>query len=687
MPPASNNGGKEKKTRRRLRLSCVECTKRRQKCSRDWPCSLCVSRGVSHLCRWESVPVARPTPQRPPMIPKVEESDLTVAELSARIATLEKTLAEHKACQSSDCDHNGYQPAPQNSLPSAMMDDAVSDRLSAPGSVHSYSSPIALSVPDELPSFAPLSGESYEMVSSLAQLSLAHYGEYLGRGTCLDALFWMTSSTSEVSRHPHVKSPEFGPSPFCSELPYNQDLPQLLHAFPSGPIGASLLNLFLSEVNWRFGIPEFWLQSLFTRISDLLNYDKSTKTTITPGSLALIFSVFAAAHKSHMKDSAFDAGHYLGLSMSALALAEGTLLYRPFLSGHHPVADDALLGCLAAQMVCSILLDRGRVSEAWKLVGSWIRLGQAVGLSRDPASNESIGLSDDQKVLRYRAWWGLVACDQIYSYILGRSHMVPSHSYDGHLPLLCDSRSDQSGFSLYQSTLLRLSNIVAQVTEKTSGTGTPSVKVLHALDQKFADWESQLTEEYRQDSLFGGDHEGLSRQRHFLTTYYLHCRMKLHLAFISQRQFSDTTPEIAICRKKSRTTCMVLAKDLVRFQCGSASQGQAEWSFEASWTLFDATMALLCVSTHEPWDPESGALIERAITILEETQDNGGDIARVSITALNFLMQELGWRTGHLSYVPEAGFDVPLYQWDVNGTYVLYDSPQSCENGNSVLSC
>lgn len=33
-------------------VSCSECQRRKQKCSRLWPCQHCSSRGVSHLCRF-----------------------------------------------------------------------------------------------------------------------------------------------------------------------------------------------------------------------------------------------------------------------------------------------------------------------------------------------------------------------------------------------------------------------------------------------------------------------------------------------------------------------------------------------------------------------------------------------------------------------------------------------------------
>jgi hypothetical protein len=33
-------------------VSCSECQRRKQKCSRQWPCNHCSQRGVSHLCQF-----------------------------------------------------------------------------------------------------------------------------------------------------------------------------------------------------------------------------------------------------------------------------------------------------------------------------------------------------------------------------------------------------------------------------------------------------------------------------------------------------------------------------------------------------------------------------------------------------------------------------------------------------------
>ncbi|KAL2001996.1 hypothetical protein VTN02DRAFT_850 [Thermoascus thermophilus] len=36
----------------RLAAACTECQRRKQKCSREWPCNHCQARRISHLCRF-----------------------------------------------------------------------------------------------------------------------------------------------------------------------------------------------------------------------------------------------------------------------------------------------------------------------------------------------------------------------------------------------------------------------------------------------------------------------------------------------------------------------------------------------------------------------------------------------------------------------------------------------------------
>lgn len=50
-PSAASTPSKVSKKRPRPAYSCVECTRRKLRCSKQIPCSACIERGIEHLCR------------------------------------------------------------------------------------------------------------------------------------------------------------------------------------------------------------------------------------------------------------------------------------------------------------------------------------------------------------------------------------------------------------------------------------------------------------------------------------------------------------------------------------------------------------------------------------------------------------------------------------------------------------
>ena len=196
-PTMSDDGaGRVKKTRRRLRLSCVECTKRRQKCDRQHPCGLCVTRGVAHLCRWESVPMARPAPARPPAsaLREVSVTDQTdiIQDLKQRIVALEKDLeSARRSSPSITLVSGGRTPTPKSpSVLEAIGAKPLGDSSRpSPKEPQSPATPFVSSNPQDLGSLLfPLDDNIYGSTSTLAQLSLGHHGEFIGRGSLLCAL-------------------------------------------------------------------------------------------------------------------------------------------------------------------------------------------------------------------------------------------------------------------------------------------------------------------------------------------------------------------------------------------------------------------------------------------------------------------------------------------------------------------
>lgn len=162
-----------------------------QKCDRKFPCGLCVSRGVSHLCKWESVPVARIPPQRPPHVGKTPptDSERQVNELNARIAYLEESLT---ACQLKL--QNPLLPTGESHLLQFPTDLHQiinwSDHLESPSSnsPSCFSSDSLEDDNDRPCTIVPFSHATYATSLALVQLSLGYSDEYAGRGTILHGL-------------------------------------------------------------------------------------------------------------------------------------------------------------------------------------------------------------------------------------------------------------------------------------------------------------------------------------------------------------------------------------------------------------------------------------------------------------------------------------------------------------------
>lgn len=67
----SSNISVEKSKSGRSPTSCLECQRRKQKCSREWPCNHCQARKVPHLCHFASRKVTTPESKTPASLAKL----------------------------------------------------------------------------------------------------------------------------------------------------------------------------------------------------------------------------------------------------------------------------------------------------------------------------------------------------------------------------------------------------------------------------------------------------------------------------------------------------------------------------------------------------------------------------------------------------------------------------------------
>ncbi|KAJ7076900.1 hypothetical protein B0H15DRAFT_575846 [Mycena belliarum] len=729
MPSAFEGPKKEKKTRRRLRLSCVECTKRRQRCDRVYPCGLCVSRGVSHLCRWENVPVARPTPARPPVVPAPGTSDASIQQLSARIASLEQTVVNERLRNRLATDY--HLDAPSGSSPRdppnkySPRNSSVS--LQSTSSANSpYSSPEPYSQDDdgETLTTTPISDRVYHVVASLIQQSMAHRGEYIGEGSSLSALYSITSRTAP--RLPHVTSTENSVL-FQSLPPNNQPCPstlRLIESLPPSSTVAALSQSFFKNANWRFGIPVEWFNSTCANMWNVLRYT-IPQAQINTNWLSLLFAVLAVAPRTGSESTNSNLGsaeRFFSYAMMARRIAEGEYLVSPS-PARASAAQGSVLGCLAVPLLCDHLAERGLVSEAWKLVGHAIVCAEAVGMHMDPSSpqwqktSEDV-MSDEEKLLRRRSWWGLCIAERMYGLVLGRPTLIRSDVSDVMFPAPINADGTRNFFNLYHEQLIHLMHLAGEIEEKCFGTGPPTSLVVHALDRKFEQWEAHLPPEFRSDTWSdyqgisddsgGADLVTISRQRYTLSTWYLLCRSKLHLSFIT----SQDDPMFLgvwgrpLTRQRSRNICISIASDLIRLQCdahASADRRRNErngqesvltgsaWCFSGCLSLFEGVVTLASLWPPQNWEGRPGqpdALIHQAMMVLAQVaneEQETGAIALLGSEALAALTQELVGRTGDgLQTTPTSSdpFDpstpfatsvTPGYEWySSNG---VFESP------------
>jgi hypothetical protein len=187
-----------------------------------------------------------------------------------------------------------------------------------------------------------------------------------------------------------------------------------------------MVDAFFKEVNWRYGIPEKWFSATSSQMWTSLQSPTPLSHQLNPYWLCLFFAVLACAPQS-LNDSGpnlkppktYDSDTYYILASAARRIAEDRYFHLSSSSTpldpavlHSSPADGCVLGCLAVPLLCDFLAERGRVSEAWKLMGNGIRTAQSIGLHRDPASPVWQEMPEEEKDLRRSAWWGLYIWDR-----------------------------------------------------------------------------------------------------------------------------------------------------------------------------------------------------------------------------------------------------------------------------------
>ncbi|OSC99996.1 hypothetical protein PYCCODRAFT_1453475 [Trametes coccinea BRFM310] len=677
QPSAS---GKAKQTRRRQRLSCVECTRRRQKCDRQIPCGLCVSRGVPQLCRWEPL-VARPAPQRPPEgAPTVPESaQSTIAALSARIAALEDVISRQNVQiqgtvgkglfdtasgaegSSSSVTVEALVASGAVAAATSPSDSTSSDRSSSAtggknsgknGSSTSPSShgcsPNGSAIEEEEGSLSHYDYDVQRAAVALAQLSLAPQDEYIGMGTIPYALNklgdpYRAKWTYARSANTTTVSEPFQPG----NHPLSGPIQQLVASLPLRHVVDTLVDGYFAERNWQFGIPEQWFRRCCEQMWRHLHLrcpgpschlsGGCTRCTeeLNPHWLSLMFAVLALAPQRIVGNSAKT---YFLKAMEARRLVEDILLASRAYSQPSAV-QGVVLSCIGAALLARYLADRGRVSDAWKLTGTALRNAQAVGLHRDPGWQKWETMDKQERELRVLGWWFLVIADRLYSFTLGRPMMSTEGSFDVKMvPDDVHGDGSPNPVALFHKHFIGLCEIMGEMIEKCLGVAMPAYATVLEIDRKFKFWLCRLhpsldwREPHEISNPITFEERTRAYQRHMCAGYYLCATMILHRPYLMHAPPILPPPKplsatMTVIMNPSRERCIELAMELVRVMC-DAQEEAATWEpdpqlpammYHYAYFVFDGAIALVGAFSQEPPHPKAQeclALIDRAMRML-----------------------------------------------------------------------
>ncbi|KAH9920875.1 uncharacterized protein BXZ73DRAFT_91886 [Epithele typhae] len=636
-----------KQTRRRQRLSCVECTRRRQKCDRQIPCSLCVSRGIPHLCRWEPL-VQRPAPQRPPDGAPTSPAQSTIAALTARITLLEETITrQNKLISGQHSDRltwslDGDTMVPPEWRTVDTPDEEAPPEPSAEDPDLFYlqsSDPPGDSTEDGGPCESDVQLAAVEM----ARLTLAPSDEYIGTGTIVCAIHKL-GNVNRI-RFPHAGA---GSAPLSNpiqpgESSMSEPIRRLIAGLPSRSSLETLIDGFFAERNFVLGIPEQWFRSACQQMWAHLDLRcvgpachaaggcPACTREINPHWLLLLYSVITLAPRRLLGPTAET---YFWRAMDARRLIEDVALSSPTYAWatKQSMSHGVTLSCIAAACYCCYLTDHGRVSDAWKLIGMTIRMAQAVGLHRDPGWHKWEAMDKVERELRSLSWWYLASSDRIYSLVLGRPRMLIADSFDVKLlPGTHNGDGSENPHVHYQQSFI----ILMELLEKTQATPYSAVEDLEA---QYDHWLSKMhpSINFRNPEPLNPNpttqQRILTLQRHLCGIYYHAGLLSLHRPYSLLPSASPSASNKPAAVNPSNQRCIELAIAQVRFICDAADEAAAlrepepspvHTLFYYTYFAFDAAVALAVALAQNPpleHGREYLALIDRAIKHLEDSR-------------------------------------------------------------------
>ncbi|KAF2151802.1 hypothetical protein K461DRAFT_157483 [Myriangium duriaei CBS 260.36] len=374
MSSPSTKDRKKPKQQPRQLMSCSKCRERKVKCDRTHPCSACCARGHPKDCFFVA--------GEGTFVPMQQSAELR--RLRAENQRLKERLLESKVSVSGDSDDGGPSVGQTSGITRFGQRKFGADE---PAETIYFGSPSFASVVADLNTVS-----SDSNIKSLSHPPVGAHEIFSGGGPTVYPFptIWTTGT-------------------------WIQGLYSCLEPWESI---ADLITSFSERENSVL----FPKMAMPVSLADVENFiaDFENNATTFPDSLALIFAVLACEMKRREYDSTSDRGESargdseaemrrnLFLSASMQALRQSSFACQP-----------TLLSIQAMILICAYLSSDGKALDAWTILGTTIRMAQAIGLHRNPKALEPLPSLRESNIRR-KLWWQLLYTDQQYSMALGR---------------------------------------------------------------------------------------------------------------------------------------------------------------------------------------------------------------------------------------------------------------------------
>ncbi|THH05371.1 hypothetical protein EW145_g4842 [Phellinidium pouzarii] len=574
------------------------------------------TRGVEHLCRWETEPFARPPPARPP------------------------------GARSANGGVKKQQSQPLSQSPGSPDSDS--------GSSPSYSQPCLWSPRLQSPSVVTVDQEVKEAAIALAQLSVAKEGEYLGTGSLVSALHRLDDSDTPQTPIDKISGlPFFTNSQYSSTISttFFNSLLTLISGFPDRLHCDALIRGYFEHDNWCIGVPQNLVLTMYDQMWVTIEADTTSMSRINFHWITLLFAIFAISSFCVTED---ESRKYFLQALTAKRLGED-LLSASFNSEQRSTGSEgAEFACLSAALLGKYMMDRGQMTEAWKIVGGALRNAQNAGLHRSPAASKWKMMSEDERTLRCLSWHLCAMTDRFLSFILGRPVIIRTRDCDvPSLTVASDVLAPDGSTNtvvIFQRCLCALIDTVSEAKDRYLSVHPDLIGGSANFDSKMSQWQASLPAYFRvcQPADTSLDHAYLKLlvQRTMLRGFYLACCMLFHRSLPCAQPLPSQSNNSSI-QPKGRAwdydKIATYAVSLLRTQRTllTSMWWQRQICFSANFLMFEAAITLSIVLLRdsgnvnaEEWRRERA----EAIDMFESVRGRDfGDIVPQAVQVLRML--------------------------------------------------